>query len=759
MTDEVMALLQEEDLLKTFIEYLPSAVAMFDTQLRYLAASRRWYTDYGLSEEAILGRCHYDIFPEIPQRWKDIHARNVQGERLSAAEDPFPRGDGKTDYVRWENVPWRHKDGTIGGVIMFTHVVTETVVLRKTLERISSIQSAFIRKEHNAEEVCREILEAVQDLTHGKAGILVMSDGPEQAGSAPETMAVIGPPDWGTGWGTGSGRKGDIPRLFAPLVSRTLQASGPVTDVISGPMAAGPDAGNLAALGLPLRSANGTIGALCIARQGEAYEEKLLSQIEPLMATLANLLQSMRREKERVAAEQGMEAARLEAKALAQSDHLTGLANWTCFTSSVERLLTDGTVHPFSLVLMDIDRFRDINDAYGHRVGDSLLKSCAARLAQIAREIPGAVAARMAGDEFALLVPGPATTLRDGRSRDEALVQELVEVMRTPVRTHDSVLYPTVSAGVANCPLNASLFKDLHSCAHLALHEAKAQGRNTWWVYTDGMNDTARRRNTLLKDLREQSGGENMEVWYQPQVSLADGRVCGLEALMRWTHPDLGRISPAEFIPLAEDNGLIRNLTKLLFDRALQDAKPWLAQGLIDRICVNFSAHDFRGADLSGFLLERLDHFGVAPQHLEVEVTESLLLWNLDAAADLLGGLGEAGIHVALDDFGTGYCNLAYLQKLPITTVKIDRSFIGGVAEDAGSRAILETITKLAQTLNLNTVAEGVETPDQVALLKELGCDTIQGYFASAPLGVDQCTAYLARHARMNGANVMTGTH
>jgi diguanylate cyclase (GGDEF)-like protein len=422
----------------------------------------------------------------------------------------------------------------------------------------------------------------------------------------------------------------------------------------------------------------------------------------------------------------------LELTRLATRDSLTGLANRHHFNQRLANLSTA----PLALFMFDLDNFKHVNDSLGHAAGDELLCEVAQRLSAGLR--PQDLLARLGGDEFALLLPG--ITEREAATQ---LGQRLQAALSQPCTVQDHRVDIHASIGVAFAPADAADAAALLKAADLALYEAKAAGRRTLRFFEAHMESSARHRADLLADLREALRLNQLVLHYQPQVDLASGALQGFEALVRWLHPTRGMVSPAQFIPLAEDSGLIVPLGRWVLERACADAATWPAHL---SVAVNISAVEFERADLRHNVQEALAASGLPAARLELELTESTLLQDTEAAVKLLRDLRALGVRVALDDFGTGFSSLAYLRSFPLDKLKIDRAFIKTLDSadgDPAPSAIVRSIHGLAQALGLQVTAEGVETQAQQQVLQQIGCAQGQGYLFAKPLSSAQTQAFI----------------
>ncbi len=410
---------------------------------------------------------------------------------------------------------------------------------------------------------------------------------------------------------------------------------------------------------------------------------------------------------------------------LAFNDVLTGLPNRSMFQQQLEHLLraSRGSSGQFALHCLDLDHFKTINDTLGHPAGDALLIESARRLQEAAS---GHFVARLGGDEFVVL-----QNVGSNRDSIERLARTILQTMARPFRIDANELAPSTSIGIAISPQDGSDAGDLLRNADLALYRAKEAGRGTYAFFEESLNERAQQRRQTETDLRLAIDNDEFELFYQPQFDLEENRICSFEALLRWNHPKRGLISPAEFVPIAEETGLIVPIGNWVIRRACAEAAAWPANV---RIAVNVSPIQFHRGALHETILLALADTGLAPNRFEVEITESVFLEGGEATLRLLHSLRALGVRVALDDFGTGYSSLSYLQSFPFDKLKIDRTFIQNLLTRDGASAIVRAITELAHALNIETTAEGVEETAQLMELRAHGCSSVQGYLFAEPM-------------------------
>ncbi len=431
----------------------------------------------------------------------------------------------------------------------------------------------------------------------------------------------------------------------------------------------------------------------------------------------------------------------------AQHDELTGLPNRTLFADlardavvSARRRAGGGV----AVLLADLDRFKQVNDALGHHIGDQLLVAVGERLRDWVRE--GDTVARLGGDEFAVLLP-------EARGVDEAreVADRLLTVLRAPFLVDGIVLEMGASVGIACYPDHGKDATRLLQCADVAMYTAKVAHRTMTYDAALDVNTPARL--ALYGELRRGIDEGQLTVHYQPRVEIETGRVIGAEALVRWQHPDRGLVQPDDFIPLAEQTGLIRPMTLWVLRTALHECVRWRAAGHELSVAVNLSVRSLLDDGLAAEVAELLDESGLPPSALELEITETTAMVDPGRSLVVLGELHALGLKLALDDYGTGHSSLAYLHELPVDTLKIDRSFVTAMDTSSQDATIVRSTIDLARNLGLQVVAEGVETRNSWQTLTDLGCDSAQGYWLARPERADRLLALVVRLERRLGAD------
>ena len=415
-------------------------------------------------------------------------------------------------------------------------------------------------------------------------------------------------------------------------------------------------------------------------------------------------------------------------------DQLTQLPDRVLFNQQLTRAIVQANQKDVMLgvAFLDLDRFKNINDTLGHEAGDCLLQQVAERLQSCLRTYD--VVARWGGDEFTLMLPG----LQSPEDITH-IAERILHRLAAPFQVQDQELFVTASLGIALAPYDGQDGQTLLRNADAAMYQAKGRGRNNFQVYFEEINADARTQLNLETDLRKALDNDELFLCYQPQVDLITGEWIGLEALIRWQHPVLGLISPGKFIPIAEETGLIEPIGHWVLQEACAQYGCWHKMGFPAlRLAVNLSAQQFQRSSLVRSVMQVLKSTDFDPRYLELEVTESAAMHDVDFAIDILKKLSHSGIQIAMDDFGTGYSSLSVLKHFPLDTIKIDRSFVMDLVDSPSDAAIASTIIALAKGLNFKVLAEGIETADQIKVLSKMGCDYAQGYWFSRPLTVEQ---------------------
>ncbi|MFA6189706.1 MAG: EAL domain-containing protein [Sulfuricurvum sp.] len=428
---------------------------------------------------------------------------------------------------------------------------------------------------------------------------------------------------------------------------------------------------------------------------------------------------------------------------LANFDSLTGLPNRVQMDDHLHYTLSlaKRNEENFTLMFLDLDHFKDINDTLGHSIGDLLLAELAKRFTGLLREED--TISRMGGDEFVLLLP-----MSDVDAAAQ-VAQKILESIAQPFLLEAHELSVTASIGIALYPADGSDIEILFKNADAAMYRAKQEGRNTYCFYTEEMQINSQRKLKLSNALHTALERNELHVVYQPQISASGLQIIGTESLLRWQHPEFGTVSPGEFIPIAEENGMILSIGEWVLRTAILQAKHWIDKGYPPMImAINISTVQFRHPNLPDLITNILEEVGLPPEYLELELTEGMAMHNPQAAISIMNNLHERGIRMSIDDFGTGYSSLAYLKKFKVYKLKIDQSFVRDISTDPEDKAIIAAVIQMARSLGLITIAEGVETIAQLKYLREQGCDEIQGYYYSKPLSPEQFESFIKTYQK-----------
>ena len=474
----------------------------------------------------------------------------------------------------------------------------------------------------------------------------------------------------------------------------------------------------------------------------------LLAVALPLFAVIGGRIREMR---ERLRArKQELQEAIGTIQALATRDEVTGLYNRAFFTESLRHALAQAERHGrnAALLFIDVDRFKLINDTLGHPVGDQALREIGTRLAGCVRESD--IVARLGGDEFVALIEGiPAPDAL------QELGQKIIDSCARPLALERREVALSVSIGIAVMPQDGRDAETLMRNADIAMYRAKAQGRNCLRFYTRQMSDRAEERLELETELHQAAARGELRLHYQPEVSVRDGEIRGVEALVRWQHPRRGLLAPDRFIDIAEDTGAIVPIGRWVLHEACSRAAAWARRGTRYSVAVNLSPRQFSDPGLLDTVAAALAASGLDPALLELEITESLVMRDPDAAAETMRRLRGLGARLSMDDFGTGYSSLGYLKRFPITTVKLDRSFVRDLPHREDDVAVARAVLAMAKSLRMEVTAEGVERADQLEFLRREGCAAYQGHYFSQPLAEEALFALLAT-GRLSGERPVT---
>ena len=470
-----------------------------------------------------------------------------------------------------------------------------------------------------------------------------------------------------------------------------------------------------------------------------SYVELVTSPLQNESGEIRSVIEVARDVTGHVSARRELEEQKLSLQKLAHHDALTGLPNRLLFLDRLQQAVRKAhrANSQLAVLFIDLDRFKQINDSLGHAQGDAVLKAVARRLEDCLREDD--VVARLGGDEFTIIMD----SLHNARHAT-TMAQKVIRTVQRPVRHKEHELYVSASVGISLYPQDGEDAEVLLRNADAAMYKAKGEGKSSFQFYTAEMTELAFERVLMESHLHRALENEQFELFYQPQIELHTDRLVGLEALVRWQHPELGQLLPAKFITLAEDTGLILPLGEWVLRTACRQMAAWYRAGLCPgRVAVNLTANQLNNDNFLPMVEQILKESGCRPEWLELEITEGVIMRQHERSFQILQQLKGIGIDLAIDDFGTGYSSLAYLKRLPVSKLKIDRSFIRDIPEDDSDNAIARAVIAMGRSLGLRVIAEGVENSGQKAFLLEEGCDEVQGYLYGPPQSEDQTTERL----------------
>jgi len=712
--------------LELFVEYAPAAIAMVDREMRYIAVSRRWLEDYRLDDQDIIGQSHYELFPEIPDRWKAIHQRCLAGAVERSEEDPFPRADGKLDWVRWEIRPWHAGNGEVDGLLMFSEVITARKEAEGNIRRLNRVYAMLSRinslivRVRDTQELFHEVCRIAVDLG-GFGAVWIGTYNATTGRLERQASAGLDSDDPLFGYldiSHDGPSASSIPALAIqkrePVFVNDLASSSHANSEIYQEIIR---RGYHSVIAFPLLVDGFVTGTMSMwAKDPHFFDDDELRLLTEVANDVAFALKYLTKQE--------------ELDYLSYYDVLTGLPNRSLFLDRLQQRLRAGTADSPSLALLifSIERFRNVNETLGRHGGDEVLRTVARRLKEVCDERDNL--ARIGADIFALAIRG----VRDPIGVAHVIERKIFACFKDPYTVFGTEIRLSAKVGLALFPVDGRDADTLFRNAEAAQKEAKKSGAN-YLFYATEMNAQAADALTLDTRLRKAIETKEFVLYYQPKYKLENGAVCGLEALIRWQHPELGLRPPGEFIPMLEETGMILEVGRWALQQAMADYANWSAAGLrVPRIAVNVSPVQLRDEDFLTTVIDLIEEAGVSPEALELEITESLIMQDVEENYRALSVLRGMGIQVAMDDFGTGYSSLRYLARLPIDKIKIDRSFVAGMLGNKEDRIVVATIVMLAHSFGLPVIAEGVETPEQEQALRELRCDEAQGFLFSRPV-------------------------
>jgi len=667
------ALQENAKLLELLIENAPVSLSMFDRDMRYLAISRRCRKEFGIGDREVIGHSHYEVLPWLTDRFKVMHQRAMAGETLRSENDRFEKDDGTVIWGRSEVLPWRSGDGAIGGIILFTEDITER---KQTMERLSLTASVFAQASEGI--VITDSGGTILEVNEAFTRISGYSRD-EAVGKNPRMLK--------------SGRQS---AEFYEEMWREIAQNGLWTGEVWNR-----------------------------AKNGQEYAERL---------TISALRDSTGKTERYLALFSDITSIKQQEHKLQQIalyDTLTGLPNRTNLTIRLHQAMANAhhNERRVAVILIDLDDFKIVNDRYGHSTGDELLCAIAQRMKATLRG--GDTLARLSGDEFAVV-------LQDVVDAESGwhILNRVQKAASDPVQLGDLLLEVSASTGVTFFPQTEVVGADqLLRQADQALFLAKQEGKGQYHVFDPGHDRSVRDLHESTERIRQALINNEFVLYYQPKVNMFTGRVLGVEALIRWEHPERGLVPPGEFLPIIEGHPIAIEVGRWVMDTALTQSERWRADGLEIPIGVNIAPEQLQQAGFVGYLSFVLAaHPTVPPSGFELEVLESGEFEDAARVSEVIRDCKRLGVSFALDDFGTGYASLSYLRKLPVDVLKIDRSFVRDMLDDAEDLTILEGMLGLANTFRCKVVAEGVETIEHGLMLLRLGCEVAQGYAIARPM-------------------------
>jgi diguanylate cyclase (GGDEF)-like protein/PAS domain S-box-containing protein len=691
--DETIA--NERALLRAVVDAVPERIYVKDREGRFLLQNAANVRAHGAaSHEELLGKTVYDIFPRDVAQRVEAEDRGLieSGKQLMDRERVSTDAAGGRSWVVASKIPLRDAANNVVGLVGVNRDITAYKL---------------------AEQALKESEEQFRQLAHNIPQVFWMTD-------IDQKQLIYFSPAWETVSGQALAQVKSNPRSWLDAVhpedrervraGRARAADGSYDELFR---VVRPD-GTVRWLhdrAFPVRD-----------ESGKAYR-------------IAGIAEDVT---ERKLAEQQLTH-------LAHYDVLTNLPNRALFYDRLKQALAQAKRNEWIVAVMfiDLDRFKGVNDTMGHAVGDQLLRQVSSRLSRSVRA--GDTVGRLGGDEFAIVMSG-LTCANDAN----LVAQKIMTTFNAPFTLEDTDTYVTASIGITLYPDDGTGHDMLIKNADAAMYRAKDAGRNSYRFYTPEMNARALEILSVQNSLRRALDRDEFLLYYQPKASLADGSIVGVEALLRWRHPRRGLVSPAEFIPVLEETGLIVQVGQWVIGTACAQINAWRRAGIEPvPVAVNLSARQFQSVDLSDSIIAALENWGVEPRLIELEITESSLMRNADGAVVTLERLRSYGLKVSIDDFGTGYSSLAYLKRFPLHALKIDRSFVSDISSVSDDAPIIRAVISMAHSLGLRVVAEGVETETQLSFLAAHGCDEIQGYYFSRPVAAEDCAILLKERRRL----------
>lgn len=743
---DITALKLSEKRLRALIENHPDHITRFDQHARFSYVSPSFTALFGLEEATLLGKplLECDQIATTAERKKIHHAilQTLEQETACTLESHWPHDR----VIELRLVQEKDAIGEVSGVLCILRDITQQkhsekalLTLNRSLRLLSSCNQALI---HAANE--QQLIQDICQLVIESGGYRLSWVGyPDHNSYQPLRIAAIASEPL-------ANTNTIAIEQQTPEFSLAVKAfqNGCVEIIQDYPGAArlshlgeaASQEGLLSCIALPLqiakqKMAKQTLGVITIyASHTHAFSEEEVTLLDELANDLAFGIQSLR-----IRAEHREAQTKLEY--LAHHDPLTGLPNRLLLRKRFEQFIHQANKRDYGLAMLflDMDNFKEINDSFGHATGDALLIAVVGRLERLLSE--ACILSREGGDEFVLLINNT-----HGSEIATQAAQQILNAMQEPFEVNGNTLHASFSIGISLYPGDGSDFETLRKNADAALYLAKDCGRNTYRFFVTQMNADAQKRMRIQTDLHTALKNDEFLLHYQPQIRLCNGRISGIEALIRWKNANGQMLPPAEFIPIAEQTGLIIQMGQWVLREACRQLSAWHQQGHTRLVvAVNLSSHQFRHGNIVETISATLHDFGLPPQCLELELTESILIQDTESVISTLHTLKHIGVKLAIDDFGTGYSSLSYLKRLSVDKLKIDKSFIRDLHKDQDSAEIVRAIIQLGHILQLTVIAEGVETEQQLAFLTDSHCDEIQGYLFSRPVAAENIPEILAR--------------